>query len=162
MTPCIVTLSPVEMALAATAGGIRHAESLMRGRRDAHGLPEEADGLRLHVDGAAGEIAVAKLLGRYWGGDVGTFKRADLGRGVQVRTRSRHDYELLVRPDDPDDHAFVLVTGSPPRLAVRGWIWGQEAKRPEWLRTHGGRPPAYFVPTTALRPLLPRREARAA
>jgi len=37
-----------------------------------------------------------------------------------------------------------------PAFDVLGWMGGGEAKRSEWLMDHGGRPPAYFVPTRAL------------
>jgi hypothetical protein len=96
---------------------------------------------------------VARVLSRYWGGDVNSFKRADIGQRVQIRMRSRHDWDLLVRPDDSDDMAYVLVTGTPTRMLVHGWCWGREAKQPEYLKPHGGRPPAYFVPQAALRPM---------
>jgi hypothetical protein len=54
---------------------------------------------------------------------------------------------------------FVLVTGTPTRLTVHGWIRGAEAQRDEWRQTHGNRPAAWFVPQDALRPL---KQAQAA
>jgi hypothetical protein len=33
---------------------------------------------------------------------------------------------------------------------VRGWLFGRDAKRAEWMRSHGGRPGAYFPPDSAL------------
>ena len=70
-----------------------------------------------------------------------------------MRTRSRDDYELLVRNGDADDAIFVLVTGKAPCLTIRGGIMGADAKRLEWFHAHGGRPPAYFVPHRALAPV---------
>jgi hypothetical protein len=148
-----VVLTPAESMMAAAVGALRHAESLHANRRDAHGLRTDADGQSLHILGAAGELAVARVLGRYWGGDVCNFKRADVGASVQVRTRSRPDYDLIVRDDDDPADVFVLVTGTPTRLSVHGWIRGGDARRPEWRQTHGGRPAAWFVPQSALHPL---------
>jgi hypothetical protein len=97
-------------------------------------------------------MAVAKLLGIFWDGSVNTWKAHDLP-GLQVRTRSRHDYELLVRPGDDHQATWVLVTGRCPEYRVRGWIVGIDAKQKQWLHGYGGRPPAYFVPHAALRPV---------
>lgn len=127
-----VQLSPEEMAIASIVGGFRQAESLRSNRRDAHGMPDDHDGLACHILGAAGEMAVAKVLGRYWAGDVCTFKRPDVGANVQVRTRSRETYDLIVRDDDADEDWFVLVTGNGSKLNVHGFIRGADAKRPEW------------------------------
>lgn len=146
-----VSLTPAELMLAATTGALRQAESMLHGRREARGAGEHQDGLYKHVLGACGEIAVARVLGRYWGGDVCTFTRADIGTSVQVKMRSRHDWDLIVRPDDDDAKVFVLVTGMPTDICVHGWCYGRDAKRPEYLAPHGGRPEAYFVPQAALR-----------
>ena len=69
-----------------------------------------------HIEGACGELAVAKVMGRYWGGSINTFKTGgDIdSTGWEVRTRSSHDYDLIVRDDDDDERVFILVTGSAP------------------------------------------------
>jgi len=149
-----VELSQVEAFLASQVGSFRNTKSLAHGSPDAFGLSAEKDGWGLHIEGAAGEMAAAKALNIYWSATVNTFKKGgDLGDRIQVRTRSKHDYELLVRPSDRDDDIFVLVTGKSPRFLVHGWISGQEAKQASYLKTHGGRDPAYFVPHRALRRL---------
>lgn len=148
-----VELSPIEVAMAAMVGGARRAESEHFKRKNKHGMGPDADMLAIDILGAAGEMAVARVLGRYWGGDVSSFKRADLGHSVQVRTRSKPDYDLIIRHDDNPEDVYVLVTGTPTRLRVHGWIRGAEAKKDEWLKTHGDRPAAWFVPQDALRPL---------
>lgn len=152
----VVALTPVEAAMAGAVGSIRHGMSVGDRRQDRHGLKPEDDGLQCHILGAAGELAVAKMLGRYWGGDVNTFKRPDLGSNIQVRTRSRHDYDLLIRPDDNPDEIFIHITGSPTRLVIHGWIYGREGMLDEFVQTYGGRPAAWFVPKRVLRPLRPR------
>lgn len=140
---------------------LARAEDVARRRNrpelnDAHGF--EGDGLAAHLLGCYGEIAAACVLGREWDGSVDTFKaRPDVGR-AEIRTRSRADYDLIVREDDADERPFLLVNGAeaPPWLEVVGWIWGYEAKRPAWRRAYGGREAAYFVPRSELR-AIPRR-----
>jgi len=145
-----VTLTWYEAAMASEIGRLRQLSSIKRQSPDAHGF--EGVGWNEHIEGACGELAVAKLLGVYWDGSVDTFARNDLP-GLQVRTRSSHGWDLIVRQDDADATRWVLVTGRCPTFLVRGWIFGHEAKRPQWLRTHGDRPGAYFVPKEHLRPM---------
>jgi hypothetical protein len=103
------------------------------------------------VEGAAGEMAVCKAFGIYFAGTVNTFHEVSDVANIEVRTRLKPEYELLVRPRDRDEDIFLLVTRDAPFVYVlRGWILGRDAKRPEWLQTHGGMARAYFVPTRAL------------
>jgi hypothetical protein len=125
------------------------------GRADAHGLGK-ADGWGMHIEGAAGEMAADKAMDLYWSPTVNTFKSGgDVGHSIQVRTRSRHRYDVIVRADDRDDDTFVLVTGRPPDFRVHGTIRGRDAKRKEWWAEHGGRPGAWFGRASALRPIEP-------
>lgn len=142
-----VTLEWHEVAMASFVGWMRQIKALQAGKQDCHGY--KGLGWSDHIEGACGEVAVAKTLGRYWDGSVNTFKADDLP-GLQIRTRSQDDYQLIVRPKDGDEATFVHVTGRCPTYSVRGWIIGAEAKRPEWLQNYGGRPAAYFVPTAML------------
>lgn len=145
-----VTLTWNEAAMAADVGRRRQLESLRSGLRDKHGY--EGDGWGNHIEGAMGEIALAKHLGVYWDGSINTFKANDLP-GLQVRTRSRPTYELIIRKDDSPDERFVLVTGRCPNYTIQGWIAGRDGMQEQWLAAHGGRAPAYFVPHSALRPI---------
>ena len=147
-----VKLTGSELYLAAQVGVARQMEAMRKGLPDKHGF-DGIEGWTVHIEGAAGEVAVAKALGVYWNGSLNTFKsQADVQR-LEVRTRSKSYYELLIRPDDDSKAVFVLVTGRAPDFEVRGWIQGSEAKKDEWLQTYGGRPPAYFVPHDALHPI---------
>ena len=40
---------------------------------------------------------------------------------------------------DRDDHAFLLVLAEAPRFTLAGWLWGREAKKPEWEVAGGTR-----------------------
>jgi hypothetical protein len=138
--------------MAVEVGCRRQLQAIREGRHDLYGYDGD-EGWSLHIEGAAGELAVAKALDRYWSGSVNTYRAgADVGQ-LQVRTRSQPNYDLLIRDRDDDDAVFVLVTGRVPSFAVRGWLLGRDGKRPEWRREHGGRPPAYFVPQAHLRPI---------
>lgn len=142
-----VTLSWNEVAMASDVGRRRQLSSLRQGLTDKHGF--SGDGWGAHIEGALGEMAVAKCLGIYWDGSVNTFKANDLP-GLQVRTRSQHTYDLIIRRDDPPGDRYLLVTGRCPHYSLRGWIAGADGQRPEYLAAHGGRERAFFVPPSAL------------
>lgn len=148
-----VTLLRYELIMAAQVGWRRQFQALMEDKKDCHGF--NRDPWETHVEGACGEMALAKALGIYWDGSVGTWKADDLP-GIQVRTRSKHEWDLLIRPGDDVAARWVLVTGkiSPAgKYLVHGWIYGHEARQDEFKQTYGGRSPAWFVPQSRLRPI---------
>lgn len=149
-----VRLELYEIAIAAQVGLHRHLAAMRRGLQDKHGADSSADGWQLHIEGALGELAAAKALGVYWSGSVNTFKAVDIGVRLQVRTRSKHTYDLIIRRSDSDDDLYLLVTGSCPEYVVHGFIRGRDAKlRDDWIARHGGREAAWFVPKAALHAL---------
>lgn len=108
--------------------------------------------LEEEVVGAAGEIAVAKSVGAYHIGSVNTFHRVpDVLGDLEVRATARTDGCLIVRENDADDRAFVLVVGEAPSLRIAGYLFGHEAKKQEFLRNPHGHRPAWFVPQSSLR-----------
>lgn len=141
-----VRLSLDEMIFAAIAATRRMMNAAEHGYQHRAGM-DDKDGWTRHLLGAAGEVAAAKALNRYWNGDPAAFKAADIGQRLQVRTRRCHWHELIIYPNDNPEHAYLLVTGTPPALVVRGWILGAEGMFPAWLTApDNGRPAAYFVP----------------
>lgn len=154
---CEVVLAPAELAMGAILGVSRQIGAIRAGKPDQHGL-DPANGWSAHIEGALGEMAVARALGVYFLPTIGTYKAGgDIG-ALQVRTRSRHNYDLIVRPGDRDGDVFILVTGVAPRYLVRGWCIGAEAKKERYRQVYGGRPPAFFVPAGDLLPLDDLRE----
>ena len=148
-----VTLTWLEVELAAEHGLRRHLSSLQDNRRP-HAAMKDGDEWRTHIVGAIGELAFAKVMGRYYPFTIDTFKRVGDVGFYEVRTRCHPRYELIVRDEDRDDRPFVLVRGVIPTFDVVGWCWGGEAKRhQEWKKNHGDRVPAYFVPDQFLQPL---------
>jgi hypothetical protein len=145
-----IKLTSHEVGAAVRVGGLRNWQSIRAGLHDAHGY--DGDGWGIHIEGAMGEMAAAKALNVYWDGSVNSFKTNDLN-GIQVRTRSEHYYDLIVRPEDDNNAIWILVTGKNGIYNVRGWILGRDAKQKEWIQTYGRRPPAHFVPQNKLKSL---------
>lgn len=144
-----IKLSTMEMILAGNLGMARHMQSVSR--KPSHDMPPELS-LENHTTGAIGEFAAAKALGLYPGFTVNNFDGPDIQPNIQVR--ATHKGRLILTNRDKSNEKFVLVLGYGPDLDVAGWIWGHEGKQDKWLTdVKNGRPPAYFIPTDALRPI---------
>lgn len=152
-----VELTTEEMRTAASVGVERRLRAVARGRRHRHDWSGEGE-WGVDINAAAAELAVAKVLGRYWVDTANTDFDGDVGPGVQVRWTARANGRLLLHPDDGDTHVFVLVCGTMPAFTIPGWIRGRDGKRPEWWRQDTGRP-AFFVPREALASLAARQAA---
>lgn len=153
-----VELDDLEWNYGISIGAARQRRAFKHGWADRHGLAKDADGIGLHIEGACGEIAVAKWKGVYHSPNMNGFKGADLGENIQIRTSTNHTCHLIVRDDDAVDAFYILVTGAAPRFCIRGWIEGEKAKVSEFIKNPGGREAAFFVPIHALHrvPLDPR------
>lgn len=148
-----VSLTLLEFDLAQHVAAQRNRDGI-RANADASKFGNAADTLAVHLRGALGEIAAAKALRRYWTGAGSDFHHDDDVGRIQVRVTDREDGCLIVRPDEGHDNdPWVLVTGTFPHYVVRGWIYGHEARQPEFLRAPNGRPAAHFVPQAALTPV---------
>jgi hypothetical protein len=119
------------------------------------GAATGAMALTIHLLGAAGEMAVASYLGLK---DC-LYQETEAKRGscdlpnIDVKTRSRHSYDLIVQKNESPNKKFVLVTIQDKKTVIHGWIRGKDAMKQEyWSDPAGGRP-AYFVPKAALMPM---------
>jgi hypothetical protein len=150
VTDIPVRLERHEFVHAATLGVQRQVDNVLKGRTDQHGA-DERDAWGLHVRGACGELAVAKALNRFWSGALGNLRAADVGP-YQVRHTLRQTNGL--RLHHADEGVFILVTGDPPNLCVRGWLEACEGKHARfWGDPTGLDRPAFFVPQHLLRPM---------
>lgn len=147
-----VTLTSTQEAWAFQVNQARSRESQRMGLRDKHGLPF-ADRDKANDQGAPGELAAAIVLGLEWAAPVNNFKGADLSDDIQVRTTHHPRGCLIVRDDDNPNHTYILVRGTSPHFEVMGYIKGRDAKKPQFIRSPNGRPPAYFVPADHLNPI---------
>jgi len=156
LDPGFITLTAEECFSAAIVGVGRRMSGLL-GMSPKHGRKRYGSDLwGADIEAAGAEMAVAKYLGQYWTGVASTFKGPDVGIDIQVRHTERPTGLLIIRKDDNSAAAYVLVVGLMPSYEIVGYIYGGEAKRPEWLSTFGQptREPAYKVPRNALQNLL--------
>ena len=130
--------------------GVNEAKGL-RGRNG--GAWKGSKALDIHLLGAAGEVAVASYLGL----KEHLFKETEAKRGsndlpgIDVKTRSKSRYDLIVQKHENLSKKFVLVTIENQQTLLHGWCYGHEAMKEEyWADPARGRP-AYFVPKEALR-----------
>jgi hypothetical protein len=141
---------------------MRRDKEAIEERRSSNAHGDPGDTCLIHVLGAHGEYAASKVLGVAWLALLGVYKkRADLGQNVEVRTRRKRHWDLIVRTDDVFSRYFVLVTGQAPVFFVHGWIHGEDACRNEWWKTYtAGRSESWFVPQdflqdiSTLKPLI--------
>ena len=123
----------------------------LRGRNGGASFGSRA--LDIHLLGAAGEMAVASHLGM----KQFVYKEVEAKRGscdlpgIDIKTRSKHQYDLIVQKNEPPEKKYVLVTIENKTTLIHGWIYGGEAMQEKfWADPARGRP-AYFVPKEMLR-----------
>ena len=149
-------LPPPIAELAAIAGLQRRLRSRHGGKPDRlFGWDTPANdpaGWSTDIQGAIGEWMVARELGLWPQGiDPELMHAGDLP-GIEVRARTQINHDLLVRPNDPDGRAYVLVVGIWPKCRIVGWISAGEAKQ-ECYWNSALPAPAYCIPQPMLRPL---------
>lgn len=109
----------------------------------------------LHKIGAAGEVAVASYLGlkdHLFKETRPTRDSYDLPYKIDVKTRARHDYDLIVQLDDKSDKIYWLVTIEHRQIQIHGWAHHSDCAKPEYIKDPAGGRKAYFVPKSLLSP----------
>lgn len=133
----------------------------LKGRNGGPADGEKA--LFFHKLGAAGELAVADFLGlRQFLYQETEAKRGsfDLPPNIDVKTRSCHDYDLICQLDEKPGKTLVLVTIQHKLTFIHGWIKSEDAMQEQWKKDPARGRPAYFVPQSALSPLIDLRHAQ--
>jgi hypothetical protein len=156
-----VVLTPSELARAYRVGVARHDEHERAGRFDPRLYSAYADaGERIHITGAASELAVAKFFGMPWSGeffrlqDWQQYRYAghDVGE-LEVRTNMRWHGVLRVYPRDTNASPYILVrSDTSPIYYLTGWVFAREAKRRERYVSDSPRP-FYKVTLAELYPI---------
>ena len=151
-----IKLNEVEMELAKCVAKARTAVSRKDGVKNQK-ISDEDD-FEIELVGMCGEIAVAKVMNifpdlsiqsRSGGFDL----RSAQGNRVEVKTTRYHSGKLVARlkAKSDDSDYYVLVTGNPPDMPIRGYITTQEFLSPEWIgKLSKDTPDAYILPQSAL------------
>jgi hypothetical protein len=154
-TPIEFIFTETERRQAMEEGMRRQATNEARGLRGRNNGPRFGDkALQVHLLGAAGEMAVASYLGlkeHLYAEREARRGSDDLPGGIDVKTRSRHSYDLIIQKGENADKRFVLVTIQDHKTLIHGWCYGREALQERfWADPARGRP-AYFVGKEHLR-----------
>ena len=155
-SPISFVFTPKERQAAMDEGMRRQAVNeaqRLRGRNGGASFGSKA--LDIHLLGAAGEMAVASYLGMKHElyKEVEAKRGSDDLPGIDIKTRSKHSYNLIVQKQENPDKKFVLVTIENQQTLLHGWCYGRQAMDVRyWADPAGGRP-AFFMPKENLHPM---------
>ena len=138
--------------IVATAIG---AERQLRGIYDhTDRLGKTGPGWDGHIQGVAAELAVAKARGLYWDAHLTSYKDADVGDNVEVRSTHHRRGRLIIKPNDNPGRIYVLVVGTAPKLDIAGWTFGADVMIDDnWKAVITERPePCWWVSQHQLQP----------
>ena len=155
-SPISFVFTPEERQAAMEEGMRRQAVNEAKGLRGRNGGASfGSKALDIHLLGAAGEMAVASYLGM----KHELYKEVEAKRGsydlpgIDIKTRSKHQYDLIVQKDELPEKKYVMVTIEHKTTLLHGWIYGGEAMKEKfWADPARGRT-AYFVPKENLHPM---------
>ena len=150
-----IKLSLTEMLNASNVGVQRQYESDKKGSKFSEGFTEdEKTALTIHIEGAMGEVCVAKALNLYFEGTVNTYGQADIGDDIGVRTVTKENYGLLIYEKDNPEYFYYLVKGTAPNFRVCGWLRGGDAKQDKYLAPYVSKTKNIWrVPESDLNPM---------
>lgn len=164
--PAEITLSSEQYDRAMTEAERRQAVNEEKGLKARNRAPSKGEAaLELHRLGCTGELAVAVFLGLEE--DVFMEKEArrgsaDLPGALEIKSRKKHGYDLLIQLSDSPDKLFVLTTCDrvvdPLRVVLAGWAYGSTVMRKEFIRELVRGRPCYVVPNNLLQPIETLKE----
>lgn len=155
--PIKYILTKEEKKIAAKEGYRRqkvNEEKKLTGRNS--GPEEGKEALRVHLIGAAGEMVVASYLGlkKFLYQETDAVRGSyDLPPDIDVKTRARHYYDLIVQLDDNPTKRYILVTIENKECLIHGWIHAENAMKKYYIKAYANRGAAYFVPKGVLNPI---------
>ena len=141
-----VELDDIEVSVGHMIGTMRQAAvRLSHFATSTTGRDKYAD----HIDGALGEMAVAKGLDLYWDASVNSFKSRPDVSALEVRTTTYRPPRCSIYVSDRDDGAakYILVSKiSKTEYDLLGWASGDEIRqRGEYKSMAAGRSPQYWL-----------------
>ena len=153
-----ILLTPENLTLAEAEAVRRQEHNEARGLKGRNRAPSKGEkALKMHLLGCVGEVAVAEHLSMrdHLFSTVAPIRgSADLPGNIEIKTRSKHGYDLLIQFSDDPNKLVVLVTYEGDGVArIVGYIHGHAAMRREWIREFVRGRPCYAVPQKALKPI---------
>lgn len=152
-----VNLSGDEIEFASDIGRKRYNVHKVAGTREGKVCE---DGIKIEIDGAIAEYAVAKALNLEWTGKLYNIaewqkiRRSSRDKDVGefgVRATRHKSGRLILHPWDDDETPFILVVLLKDAAVLMGWVYAKDGKKHEyWLDVGYGRP-AYYVDSSILR-----------
>ena len=133
-TPIQFVFSEDEKTLAMAEGTRRQGTNETQGLRGRNGGAwKGSKALGIHLLGAAGEMAVASHLGikQHLYKETEAKRGSDDLPGIDVKTRSKHKYDLIVQKNEDPRKKFVLVTIEDKTTFIHGWCYGKDAMKDE-------------------------------
>lgn len=155
--PVSINLTPDQLKRAEAEAQRRQSVNEAKGLKGRNrAVANGPEALELHRLGCVGELAVATYLGLedyVFSAQEAVRGSCDLPGGVEVKTRSKHNYDLLVQLDDDPSKVFVLVTHERGGITqIVGWAMGYDVMRKEYIRELVRGRPCYVVPQKVLQP----------
>jgi len=142
-----ITLTWYEIYMAAHVGVARRLASLER--KETNKVQNKDFGWHSDIEGACGELAVAKFLGIFWDGSINTFKAPDVGL-LHVRHTQLPNGHLFIREGDDERGLYVLVTGFHPIYKIPGFMIAINGMKDEYSKNPNGKFPTWMVPQSKL------------
>lgn len=129
----------------------RSVSSILHKRKDK--VVASDRGIEIHLEGAWSEGAFCYIFGLPLSLGIDTFKAADIGANIQIRSTKYPGGKLLVKKQDNPEHIYVLMCGEFPTYRAAGYITGQEARQEKYwgeLKSHYSGPPCFIIPQSEL------------
>lgn len=134
----------------------RHEDNINHSRKGRNGAPSRGPrAAMMHLLGAAGELAVAQYLNisQFLYSDTKPIRGSSDLMMIDVKTRSKHYYDLLVQLDDDPRKKFVLVTIEGKKTLIHGWANGVDCMKQNFVKAFEPGRDCYAVPRGHLRPI---------
>ena len=156
-----ITLSAEQLARAIAEATRRQTENEQRRLKGRNRAPAKGRAaLELHTLGCTGEVAVAAFLGledQLFQEKTAKRGSTDLPGKVEVKTRKKHGYDLLLPLDEDPGKLVVLVTcdreADPRKTRIVGWTYAGPVMLKQYVREFVRGRPCYAVPNHLLYPV---------
>lgn len=148
--------TPDQRSLALAEGQRRQSFNEARNTRGRNKGPESGfEAERIHLLGAAAEVAVAYYLGaeEYLFQEISPVRGSCDLPGIDVKCGSKHSHNLLVQLDDDFRKIFVLATIENRKTFLHGFLAGEEVVNKGVVREPVPGRPCYFVEKSKLLPM---------